>query len=193
MITRLPINIEEIEKHYRIDEDGTVFSLSRNRYLRSVPNKANYLHVCLHLYMSHKFFLVHRIVAAKYKGQCPPDKEACHNDGNKWNNHHSNIVYKTHSQNISQSYQEHGRIPNRLPRASLAYETKQLMSEAKKKPVRLLYEGVETIFPSMEIATKVLLTYRKKIYNCITHNTEFKDKASGIKGAILSFATLSES
>lgn len=189
MVTRLPINIEEIEQHYRIEEDGAVFSLTKNRYLRAVPNSANYLHVCLHLYMPHKFFLVHRLVGAKYNGQCPSNMEACHDDGNKWNNHFSNIVYKTHSKNISQSYQEHGRAYNARPRAPHAYETKQLMSEAKKKPVMLLYEGVESTFPSIEVATKELFTYRKKIYNCITYKTEFKDKHTGMHGALLSFVT----
>jgi hypothetical protein len=190
MNKRLPIDISEIEKHYRIEEDGSVFSLSKQRYLRSVPNSAGYLHVCLHLYMPNKFFLVHRIVATKFNGPCPQNMEACHSDGNKWNNYFTNIVYKTHSNNILQSYQEHGRLArgyNKLPTHPFSYETKQLMAEAKKKPVLFSHKGIDTTFPSIEIATKELNTYRKKAYLCITHNKEFNNKITGIYGAFLSF------
>jgi hypothetical protein len=189
MITRLPINLEKIELFYRIEEDGSIYSIIKQRYLRAVPNKAGYLHVCLHLYMPHKFFLVHRLVAAKYNGQCPPELEACHNDGNKWNNHYSNIIYKTHSQNVHQSYDEHGRKHQYTPRiATVSFLTKQRMAEAKKKPVAFICDGVETIFPSIEDAAQNLNTYRKKIYNCITYNKLFSNKKDTSLRGFLSFA-----
>jgi hypothetical protein len=188
--TRLPIDIQEIEKHYRIEEDGAVFSLTKQRYLRAVPNKANYLHVCLHLYLPYKFFLVHRLVGAKYNGECPIDKEACHDDGNKWNNHHTNIVYRTHSENILQSYQEHGRkhpVWLSMPRSPLSFETKQKMADAKKKQVLYSFNGADITFTSIEDASQSLNTYRKKIYRCIHDQVDFKDKHNPSIGGTLSF------
>jgi hypothetical protein len=107
-INRLPIDVIAIEKHYLIGKNGSILTIRRGRYLKPVLNSAGYLHVCLHLYIPNKFFLVHRLVAAKYLGQCPAGMEACHESGNKLNNNASNIIYKTHSANIIQSYKEHG-------------------------------------------------------------------------------------
>jgi hypothetical protein len=189
MNTRLPIDIPAIEQFYRIEEDGSVFSLSKQRYLRAVPNTAGYLHVCLHLYMPHKWFLIHRLCSTKYNGECPSTKEACHDDGDKYNNHYLNIVYKTHSENIKQSFEEHGREPNIGFRhtAPHSFAAKQLMAEAKKKAVMLSYDGTETIFPSIEVASQSLNTYRKKIYNCIKHHKEFFNKKDLSLGGVLSF------
>jgi len=190
MKTRLPINITEIEKYYRIEEDGAVFSLVKDRYLRAVPNSAGYLHVCLHLYMKNKFFSVHRLVSAKYNGECPPNKEACHDDGNKQNNHYTNIIYRTHSENVLQSYSEHGRKAWMVGghRSPHSFETKQLMAQKKNKPVLCICDGVEIIYPSIDIASKELLSYRKKIYRCIKEQIPFKDKNNPDKHIILSFA-----
>jgi hypothetical protein len=172
MIQKLIIDIPTIEQFYRIEEDGAVFSLTRNRYLSSVPNRAGYLHVCLHLYKANTFFLVHRLVASKYIGQCPLKQETSHKDGNKLNNHYSNLEYLTHSQNILKSFRQHGRTGYwlGLQRPPLSYEAKQLMSNAKKKPVSYTLNGHNSIYDSIETAAKELNTYRKKIYNCITQD-----------------------
>jgi hypothetical protein len=175
MTQKLIINIPAIEQFYRIEEDGAVFSLTKNRYLSSVPNKAGYLHVCLHLYKANTFFLVHRLVATKYIGQCPLKQETSHKDGNKVNNHYSNLEYLTHSQNMLKSFREHGRTGYWLgqQKPPFSYQTKQLMANEKKNP--LLYEinGHDSIYESIEIAAKELNTYRKKIYLCITNNKPF--------------------
>jgi hypothetical protein len=189
MTKRLPIDIPAIEHYYRIEEDGAVYSYARERYLKAVPNSAGYLHVCLHLYMPHKFFLVHRLVSAKYNGECPPNKEACHDDGNKWNNHYTNIIYKSHGDNVTQSYREHGRTHIYIARtAPLSFQTKQLMAEAKNKPVIATQGIYKVTYPSIEIAAKELLSYRKKIYRCIKDGLEFVSKKNNQQGIFLYFA-----
>ncbi len=187
MVASLVINIEEIEKFYRIEEDGSVFSLTKNRYLKAVPNKAGYLHVCLHLYQANKFFLVHRLVAAKYIGPCPVGKEVFHKDDNKLNNHYLNVEYLTHKDIILKSYQKHNGEYYAVSKAPLSYETKQLMAQAKKKPVQLITSDDEVItYGSIEEATQSLSTYRKKVYRCIMGRIEFKSPISPLIG-ILSF------
>jgi hypothetical protein len=42
---------------------------------------------------------VHRLVLAAFAGPCPPGMEACHNDGDKINNHVSNLRWDTQSAN----------------------------------------------------------------------------------------------
>lgn len=50
---------------------------------------------------------VHRLVLEAFVGPCPPDMEACHNDGNPANNHVSNLRWDTGSANMRDK-RDHG-------------------------------------------------------------------------------------
>ena len=131
MAQRVRLNINEIEKYYRIDEDGAIWSYKHQRYVRQTRTTTGYLYVSL--YPIRTMTSVHKVIAQKYLGGCPPRCEVSHKDGNKMNNHWSNLEYITHSDNIKKSFHEHGRpVPpgNHLPPS---VETKLLMSQAKKK------------------------------------------------------------
>jgi hypothetical protein len=169
------IDITEIEKYYRIEEDGAIFSLRKQKYLKATFNTAGYLFVCITTPEESRFYSVHRIVATKYLGTCPPELETSHKDGNKLNNHYTNLEYLSHSENILKSYKEHGREPSmhtyrQLP---VSYETKRKMSDAKKKSITYTLNGHDSIYDSIETAAKELNTYRKKIYTCITNDKPF--------------------
>ena len=177
------INIEEIEKYFLIEEDGAIWSLRKKKYLRPTFNTSGYLYVLLPVPtpeyetdMLARSYAIHRLVACKYIGQCPDGKETSHKDGNKQNNHYTNLEYITHSQNILKSYREHGRIFPVYERKPVSDRTKELMSNAKKKRVLFIQGKTKTIFDSIKDASQSLSTYRKKIYRCITENKPFKDK-----------------
>ena len=189
------IDIERIEKYFRIEEDGAVYSLRKHKYIKPRFNTAGYLFVNLPVpddndpYSTEfaRNYAVHRLVATKYIGQCPPELETSHKDGNKMNNHWTNLEYLTHAQNILKSYREHGRIFPSYPRHPFSDATKELMSDAKKKRVKHTYNGTETIYKSIEDAAQSLNTYRKKIYSCIKNNKQYKDKHNPDIGGFLSF------
>ena len=198
MIKKRFIDIPRIEKYFRIDEDGAIWSRRRQKYLKPTFNTAGYLYVAIPIpdetnvnrYESVRSYAVHRLVATKYIGQCPEEKETSHKDGNKTNNYWINLEYITHAENILKSYREHGRIGkdwNDYPRKPFSDATKELMSNLKKKQVRFITNGLEIIFPSIEIASQSLDTYRKKIYNCIKHHKEFFNKKDLSLGGVLSF------
>jgi hypothetical protein len=160
------IDIEKIERFYRIEEDGNIFSLRKQRYLSPSFNTAGYKFVNLTTgeVGSGTLYSVHRIVATKYLGQCPENMETSHEDGNIMNNHYSNFKYRTHADNCLKSYREHGRVFPTYPRKAVEDSTKELMSNAKKKAVIYTLDGVSIRFPSIEEAAKGLNTYRRKIY-----------------------------
>lgn len=56
---------------------------------------------------------VHRLVLLAFIGPCPEGMEACHNDGDKRNNHLSNLRYDTSSANHLDR-NRHGSQPNIL-------------------------------------------------------------------------------
>jgi hypothetical protein len=189
MIPKKFIDIPLIERYYRIDEDGAIFSLRKQRYLKPTYNSAGYLFVYIRIDnepMSSRFYGVHRLVATKYIGQCPEHLETSHKDGSRQNNHASNLEYISHSDNIKKSFSEHGRKSyiHNYPRKPHTDATKEAMSNAKKKAVVLtLTAGEVVIYPSIEDAAQSLHTYRKKIYRSIKEQSPYKDKHNpSIKG-----------
>jgi hypothetical protein len=133
MAQRTRLNLEEIEKYFRIDEDGSIWSYKHQQYVRQTETTAWYLYTSL--YPVRGMTSVHKVVAQKYLGNCPEGCEVSHKDGNRMNNHWTNLEYITHSANQLKSYREHNRQPpsgNHFPRS---VEWKQMMSQTHKKPV----------------------------------------------------------
>ena len=190
MNRKIPIDITEVEEFYRVDEDGAIWSYNKKKYLKPTFNTAGYLFVSITTRNYYRRFIsVHRLVAAKYIGECPPELETSHKDGNKQNNHCTNLEYLTHSQNILKSYREHNRSRECLyyPRHPHSDATKELMSNAKKKRVRHTVDGTETIYPSIEDAHLSLNIDRKIIYYAIRNKTELKSKCNPNLKGFLSF------
>lgn len=136
MAQRVKLDMACIESHYRIEEDGAIWSYRLGRYLcPTLSGKhTGYYYVCLGD-AGRAWVSVHKLVASKYLGICPDGMEISHIDGNSWNNHWSNLEYITHSENMSKIYSVHGRPRPRGNTKSPSWETKRLMSAAKKKRV----------------------------------------------------------
>lgn len=102
--------------NYLITHDGRIYSLAKERYLRPVASnlgdgrKNGYLQTILKgpdgVLKNYK---VHRLVALLFVDN-PLDKpEVNHRDGNKLNNHYTNLEWVTHAENIKHSYEVLGR------------------------------------------------------------------------------------
>lgn len=99
------MELEEFLEHYRVEEDGSVFSIRSNKYLEPANNKG-YHRICVSINNKRKHFAIHRLVALMY---VDGDKSLTvnHIDGNKLNNHISNLEWNTTQENL-----EHKRINN---------------------------------------------------------------------------------
>lgn len=99
--------------------------------------------------------------------------EASHKDGNKMNNHWTNLEYLTHAENIAKSFREHGRINHWTgkKREPFSEDTKKKMALAKNKPV---VANTGEIWGSIDDCATALDTYRKAIYNAIRHKRKLK-------------------
>ena len=174
------ISISSIEEYYTITEDGRVWSKIKNRWLRPVMNDYGYVFYSISKGMGEDRVVgafAHTLVALKYIGSPPSEKhEIDHIDGNKRNNHYSNLRWVTKSENISNSFKSGRRgywLGREKPAHEFTTECREKMANAKKKPVVFVIDGIETIFPSIDDAAVGLSTYRKKIYNCIKENKSF--------------------
>jgi hypothetical protein len=171
------LDIDEIEKYYTITEDGMVWSKGKGRWLKPRINVCGYVFYSISLGVGDHALgaFAHTLVALKYIGKPPTDRhEISHEDDNKMNNHYSNLSWLTHSENILGSYARGRRgwwLGRNKPPFSLG--TKLRMANAKKKPVRYTLNGHDSIFDSIETASKELGTYRKKIYSCIKEDKMF--------------------
>jgi hypothetical protein len=92
------MELEEFLEHYRVEEDGSVFSIRSNKYLTPDLCKG-YKKICVSIAGKRKNFTIHRLVALVY---VDGDKTLTvnHIDGNKLNNHYSNLEWVTHKENV---------------------------------------------------------------------------------------------
>jgi len=96
------ISIKGYEDKYSIDESGSVFSHITNKTLKHNVNKNGYHAVRLYRNGKQKSHLVSRLVAITYLGNS--DLTVNHIDGNKSNNHVSNLEWISQSSNVQHAY-----------------------------------------------------------------------------------------
>jgi len=77
---------------------------------------------------------VHSLVLTAFVGPCPPNMEACHNDGNGFNNCVSNLRWDTR-QNNNLDKHKHGTMQKKIPN-----HTRKL-SDNDIRSIRKLYEN----------------------------------------------------
>jgi hypothetical protein len=87
---------------YSVTEDGKVINNKRNKEKKACIDKHGYLKVGLN--DQNKKYFVHRLVALTYI-ENPDNKETVnHKDGNKLNNHISNLEWMTNKENLKHAY-----------------------------------------------------------------------------------------
>ena len=114
-------DIPGYEGYYQASDNGRIRSMDRivkarpdreyfqqGRILQTAPVKNGYLKVALSVDSVKKYFKVHQLIAKTFL----PNPNQCinHKDGNKENNHVSNLEWCTHSENLKHSYLICGRV-----------------------------------------------------------------------------------
>lgn len=113
--------IEECPR-YEISEYGQVRNLKTGRILKTASNGYGYPH--LHLYFGSGVSVkrtIHRLVAIAFCEGYRPDLQVNHEDGNKLNNHYSNLTWVTGYENLQHSYTHN--LASSLPIPVLVVET----------------------------------------------------------------------
>ena len=98
--------IAYFENRYLISESGQVTNLANNGTLKPITNPNGYLKVGLaNGDGTHKQYSVHHLVARHYLPNPYEHKQVNHKDGDKTNNHVSNLEWCTAKENILHAFQ----------------------------------------------------------------------------------------
>ena len=119
-------------ENYCINEDGLILNVRTRGVIRPSISKKGYLQVCL---TNKNTYSIHRLVALTFIENKENKTEVNHIDGNKLNNHISNLEWNTTQENL-----EHKRINNlgKTLKAKLS-ATGENNSQAKLKENEVLY------------------------------------------------------
>lgn len=96
------------EDLFSITEDGKLWSKRTKRYLKQNVSKTGYWQVSTKVggrFGVAKCFKVHRLVCEAYHDNPENKPFVNHKDGNKLNNHASNLEWCTHSENMIHAYE----------------------------------------------------------------------------------------
>lgn len=96
---------------YKISSYGRVFSEISNRFLALVPKNNGYLSIGIYRDKKCKKELIHRLVANAFVENIHNKPDVNHKDGNKENNHVSNLEWVTKSENSKHSYMNNFHRP----------------------------------------------------------------------------------
>lgn len=100
------IHIIKDYENYGISYSGRVYSTFTKKYLKPRIGKEGYKYVNLYNEEGKKTFKIHRLVAEYFLDKPNVDEKLCvnHKDGDKLNNHFSNLEWCTYSENSRHSW-----------------------------------------------------------------------------------------
>jgi hypothetical protein len=147
---------------YELHEDGSLVSKLRGvKTLKPCDNGIGYRQYYLRsLDGKSKWYKVHRLVAEYYVQNPHNYNEVNHIDGDKSNNHYTNLEWCTHAQNVRHSYDSLGRRTKKGAEhhnyGQKASElTRQLQSERKKGTNHPKFKGFY-VFNGVEYSSSTL-------------------------------------
>ncbi len=113
-------NIADFVGFYQVSSYGRIKALARiifkdngrhvclkTRIKKLAKGLHGHLSIALYKHSIVKTYYIHRLVLEAFVGSCPDGCEASHLDGNPKNNHHENLCWETHAENMQRTY-EHG-------------------------------------------------------------------------------------
>lgn len=171
---------------YFISECGKIWSCITNRILNGNLTSLGYLSSSIFNPRTNKNGMaVHRLVAYTWMGNPPNDKlEINHKDGNKLNNHVSNLEWSSRSQNVQHGY-DSGLFDKK--REAISENNRKLWSEGKKRTAVEMGGAKRKEFTrgKHEQAKKVIFTPTGQVFDCIIDACDHLGASRSVMSKIL--------
>lgn len=108
------------ENHYAVSKDGVVWSYKgkKPRRLKLADNGNGYLRFQASMpgRRLSQTTMVHRVVLEAFVGPCPEGLEACHYDGDRYNNRLENLRWASRTANVADSLRLGTHVSQNPPR-----------------------------------------------------------------------------
>ena len=172
---RIPIDIQEIEKRYTINSDGTVFDKDNKRFLRPIQTNLGHIQYRMIVGGKSKKVLAQRLVAEKYLPTTQSNMDIRHRDHNNANNNQSNLIWVTRRDVVlagrngdwHQSYNKEMHRMDSLP-IELTTQPNQSL-----KPIQVTGRKIER-FTSLTHCCSELNLSRTSVFRSIKSNRTHK-------------------
>ena len=89
---------------YDVSDHGNVYSLKKKRNLKLQKTNRGYFVVSLWTNKKYKHYLIHRLVAQSFIPNPENKSQINHKDGDKSNNHISNLEWCSQSENMKHAF-----------------------------------------------------------------------------------------
>lgn len=120
---------KKYDELYEVSDSGNMKNIKSGRILAIRTTPEGYVHYCLH----GKNVKVHKLVAQLFIQNHNPNQLKCvnHKDGNKLNNHHSNLEWCTQGHNLKHAWDV--GLNKGASKKVRAYKDGQLVGEYKSQ------------------------------------------------------------
>lgn len=154
--------------NYEVSSEGRVRNAKTGRILKPQPHNSGYLQVSLSKNNKEKSFKIHRLVADRFYDGDHDGLDVNHIDGDKTNNHISNLEFCTRSRNVRHAFD------NGLSKSNLTDKHRQVgtsrMKEKYSKAVRILETG--DVYPSINECARQIGGSTPCIASCCRDETK---------------------
>lgn len=133
---------------YYITEDGLVINSKGKRLKQYINDNFKYYFLILRIEKKPKTMFIHRLVAETYIKNTENKPQINHKDGNKLNNHFTNLEWVTQSENVKHAYNIGLNKPKRY------YKGKFGKNHNRSKQIQCLNTGI--VYESITDAAKKL-------------------------------------
>jgi hypothetical protein len=135
-------DIKGYEDRYKVSEKGEIYSIRSRKIMTGRVMKLGYRAVNLTVKNVTKNFLVHRLVAIAFIENPSNFAEVNHKDGNKLNNHVSNLEWCSRSANVIHAYKNKlAPIGSKMTQSKLTekevVEIRELLKQGKLSPNKI--------------------------------------------------------